>query len=416
MTLPSPTVSRLEYPTPLKFANALARAAEALGLSLGQLDVESILTAAQHQTGLSDWGDPSFQQPMRVVIDEAMKRTELTALARIILRQSFIRAVSNRLMAEDWVKRHPHIQQIEVKRPIFVLGFPRTGTTLLQNLLSLQEGRRGLPFWEVSAPVPVHEDIATDREMRRRTASRILTAAYQAAPEMGVVHFIDLDTLEECWPLFGSAFTVMNWELQSGLRAYGDWLTSHDMRAPYAEYKRYLQILLDRNPASQLVLKCPEHLWFVDALLDVFPDAAIVWTHRDPYDTVASYCSLMSLQWRTLYGKIDRELIGSFMEERLLGGIERAMEARTRRDPKSFFDVRFEELVADPGSVLRAMSSHFDLPLDSDHEEQIKGYLAKKRADERGAHKYDGRLYGLDRDELRERYKTYIDTFGIKTR
>lgn len=413
----TPTVSNLRYTTVLKMVNAVARATEVLGLPLGRLEVESILDAARRQTGLTDWGDDSFLIAMNKVTEAVAARGRFTPLARVILRQSWIRAVCNRLSIQDWLGRHPEILQRSVSRPIFVLGFPRTGTTLLQNLLAQQPGRRGLPFWEVSAPVPVHEDPEIDRETRRRTAKMMLQAAYQAAPEMSCVHYVDMDTLEECWPLFGNGFAVMNWELQSGLESYGDWLmSSWDMRTSYADYKRYLQVLLDRNPAEQLVLKCPEHLWFVDALLDVFPDACIVWTHRDPYDTIASYCSLMSLQWRTLFGRIDRLEIGEFMQRRMLIGVNRAMDARTRHDKARFFDVRFEELVADPGDVVRRMSAHFDLPLAPDFQQQVASYLGRKRADERGQHKYDGRLYGLDRGLVHEQYADYIRTFDIDTR
>jgi hypothetical protein len=414
MTPITPTVSQLEYSTRLRFANALAWAGEALGFPLSRLDVESILDAARRQTGLHDFGSDAFLTPMQKVIDAVHAKPEFTSLARVILRQSWIRAVSNRLQIEDWVARHPKVLDRTVERPIFVLGFPRTGTTLLQNLLAQGRGRRGLPFWELALPVPVTEDPAADRESRRGTAKMMLSAAYQAAPEMGAVHFVDVDTLEECWPLFANSFAVMNWELQSGLEQYGDWLMSDwDMRQPYAEYARYLKVLLDRNPADQLVLKCPEHLWFVDALLDTFPDACVVWTHRDPYDTIASYCSLMSLQWRTLFGKIDRPAIGEFMERRLLVGIERALEVRTRRDPARFFDVKFEDLVADPAGTIRRMSAHFDLPVEPDHDQQVASYLGKKRQDERGQHKYDGRLYGLDRKRVHEKYRNYIDTIGV---
>ncbi|MEQ1507298.1 MAG: sulfotransferase [Myxococcota bacterium] len=413
-TLVSPTVSNLRYSPTLKLANAFARATEVLGMSIGLLDVDSIVDAARRQTGLTDVGDEAFLHPMRVVAKEVAAKEEFTPLARIILRQSWIRAVCNRLWLEDWLKRHPRIVHTPVNRPIFVLGFPRTGTTLLQNLLAEQDGRRGLPFWELTIPVPTHEDREIDRDTRRRTAKRMLQAAYQAAPEMAAVHAIDVDTLEECWPLFANSFAVMNWELQSGLENYGDWLlSSWDMRAPYAEYKRYLQVLLDRRPAEQLVLKCPEHLWFVDSLLHVFPDACVVWTHRDPYDTLASYCSLMSLQWRTLFGRIDREEIGAFMERRMLVGIERAMAARAHLDPARFFDVRFEDLVADPAAVVRNLTAKFDLPTGPDADAKVAAYLSRKRTDERGQHKYDGQLYGLDRAEVHARYGAYIDRFGI---
>ncbi|MCA9489183.1 MAG: sulfotransferase, partial [Myxococcales bacterium] len=235
-------------------------------------------------------------------------------------------------------------------------------------------------------------------------------------PEMAEVHYVDVDTVEECWPLFANSFCVMNWELQSGLEAYGKWLLDTiDMRIPYGEYKRHLQVLTAQNPAEQLVLKCPEHLWFVDALLATFPDACIVWTHRDPFDTLASYCSLMSLQWRTLYGQIDRHAIGAYMQRSLHTGVQRAMAAREHHDPRRFYDVRFEDLVADPAAVLEKASAWFDLELPPNHREQVDQYLGQKRSDERGRHRYAAADYGLDPDQVRELYGDYIRQFGVET-
>lgn len=418
----SPTVQQLEYRPTLKVANAVARVGEAVGLPLGRLDAASILDAARRQTGLEDWGDEHFLVPMQHVVQAVRNQERFTPLARVILRQTWIRAVCNRLWLQDWVKRHPQVVETRVERPIFVLGFPRTGTTLLQNLFALHETRRGLPFWELASPVPVSDDRAADRDQRRKATQVMLSAAYLAAPEMSEVHYIDLDTLEECWPLFANSFSVMNWELQSGLEEYGQWLLDNvDMRVPYAEVKRHLQVLLAQNPVTaggtspgQLVLKCPEHLWFIDALLHVYPDACIVWTHRDPYDTIASYCSLMSLQWRTLFGQIDRIRIGEYMERRLLVGIERAIAARSRHDPARFFDVRFEDLVADPAGVLERASRWFNLDLPPDHRGAVAEYLSHKRSDDRGRHRYDASLYGLDPDRLRERYAGYIRHFGVE--
>ncbi len=411
----TPTVSELEYRPHLKLANSLARGAEWLGLPVGRIDADSILASARRSLNLEDLGDQRFLVAMRHVVDNVADHSEFTPLARVILRQAWILAVQNRLRLQDWITRHPEVLDTRVHRPIFVLGFPRTGTTVLQNLLSLDPRRRGLHFWEITLPAPVHEDRDVDRERRRRQTNLMIRAAYAMAPEMARVHYIDVDTLEECWPLFGNSFAVMNWDLQSGLNVLGDWLMNEwDMTVPYGEYRRTLQVLLERRPADQLVLKCPEHLFFVDALLSVFPDACIVQTHRDPYDTIGSYCSLMSLQWRNLYGQIDRQVIGRYMEQRLHTGVQRAMAARQGSDPSRFFDVQFQELVADPAAVVDRIAAHFDLPLRDDHREQVQGYLANKREDDRGKHKYDPDDYGLDRDEVHERYSDYIERFGIQ--
>jgi len=411
----TPTVSNLHYGPSLQVANAVARGAEWLGLPVGAMNARSMVDRARRETGLEDLGDERFQQPMRHIVDLVARQDGITPLARVLLRQAFILSVKNRLKRQAWLTAHPEILQQPLKRPVFVLGFPRTGTTVLQHLLALGDQRRGLNFWEITIPTPVHEDRSIDFAKRRRTVDWMIRAAYQVAPEMGEVHYIDNDTLEECWPLFGSSFAVLNWDLQSGISQIGDWLMNDwDMTLPYTEYRDTLKILLDRRPADQLVLKCPEHLFFVDALLEVFPDACIVQTHRDPYATVGSYCSLMSLQWRTLYGHIDRRRIGAYMEKRLHTGVQRAMASRAKADPARFYDVQFTDLITDPAGVVQGISEHFDLALPADNEALVTGHLAKKRADARGKHHYDPGDYGLRREHVYDVYSDYLERFDIQ--
>ncbi len=410
----TPTVNQLRYGPLLQVANGLAGFGEWAGASLGRLDVDDILAEGRRQTGLQDWGDDHFLPNLRTAVDCVKAKDGLTPLARVVLRQSFVRAVCNRLWVQDWLRRHPEVRDQRVERPIFVVGFPRTGTTVLQNLFAAHPDRRGLPFWQLTVPVPVAEDREADRQSRRKTCDWMLWAAYRAAPEMAEVHYIDTDTLEECWPLFGNSFAVMNWELQSGLERYGDWIQQHaDMQKAYAEYRTLLQVQLERWPSGQLVLKCPEHLWFLDALLDVFPDACILWTHRDPYETIASYCSLMSLQWRTLYGHIDRPAMGAFMERRLLVGIDRALATRARRGDARFFDARFVDTVRDPIGVVEQASAHFGLDVTPAHRDAMRRWLDHERADQRGKHKYDPLDYGLERGRVAERYGHYIERFRL---
>jgi hypothetical protein len=410
----TPTVNHLAYGPLLRAVNGLAGMGEWAGTSLGRLDVDGILAEARRQTGLSDWGDERFLTNLRHVVDCVLAKEGFTPLARIILRQSFVRAVCNRLWLQAWLRSHPAVLERRVERPIFVLGFPRTGTTVLQNLLAAHPDRRGLPFWQLTVPVPMAASLDEDTRLRRRTAAWMLFLAYRAAPEMAEVHYVDTDTLEECWPLFANSFAVMNWELQSGLEAWGDWVQGHaDMVQAYREYRTYLQVALDRQPTGQLVLKCPEHLWFLDSLLEVFPDACVIWTHRDPYETLGSYCSLMSLQWRTLYGAIDRPALGAFMERRLLVGIDRALAVRDRRGSGSFFDARFVDTVRDPIAVVEQASAHFGLENTPAHRDAMAAYLRNKRADERGRHRYDPADYGLDADRVRARYAHYVSRFGL---
>lgn len=406
------TVQKQEYSLLLKTLNLLAGAAWSLGFP-GRLTADSILGAAKKQTGLADWGDEAF----RAALDELlthMGSAPLSSLGRTNAYLSLVQAASNRLNIAEYFKTHPQTRDTPIKRPLFILGFPRTGTTLLQNLLSQDPNRRALQFWELVQPVPVHADPAIDEKKRLRSAKRLLSFAYLIAPEMKYVHEIRADTAEECWPLFSNTFAVMNYDLQSAITGVGDWLMKADMSGPYREYRQQLQLISQTQPGVDFVLKCPEHLWFLDSLLEVFPDACIVWTHRDPVASVASYCSLISLNQRMLYGKFEPLPIGKHITQRFEQGVARAMAARAAKGkPGQFFDVSFQELVEDPIAMVHRIHRHFELPTPAGMDAAMDSWLNNGRADKRGKHQYSAERYGLDINSIHEQYAEYIERYSI---
>jgi len=404
------TVKREEYRWSLKALDRGAALLHRLGLPFSRLGEASLLAGARKATGLEDWGGEAFLEPLRVMLDD-VESSDLTSLARISTRDIGLHCLGNRLKITEYLKQHPRVVEHKIDRPVFILGFPRTGTTLLQNLLDLDERRRALPFWEIMNPVPFHDDPVKDKKARVRAANAKLRIAYWVLPEMAAVHEIRAESLEECWPLLANSFTVMAWDMGSGWRNYGEWLLKHNMDDSYAEYKKALQIMAQRVPGSEFVLKCPDHMWFVDSLLENFPDACIVWTHRDPVASIASYCSLISLNWRLMYGRFDPTEIGAHIENRFLNGIERAMAVRERVGEEHFFDVDFVQLCENPASIVNQITEKFGL--SSISPEAVQGYLDTERQDAKGSHKYSIERYGLDVDRIYERYAAYIERFNI---
>lgn len=376
------------------------------------LELNEVLTAAKRGVRLEDWGDEAFLPRLDKLIQTANSHN-LTAIGRVSARGAFIKAVQNRLLLEDYTKRHPQIGAIEVKRPIFILGFPRTGTTLLQNLIGLTRGQRSLEMWELTHPVPAHSNPARDERVRKRNIERILKLAYFLAPEQRHIHAIRVDSNEECWPLFFNDFAVLNYDLTGHFSEFGDYLLTTDLTPSYRYYKRYLQLLAHGRPTDRYLLKCPEHLWFLDALTTVFPDACIVWTHRDPLASTASYSSLASLNYRMLYGEIDHAKIGAHTVDRFAQGVQRAMAARDRLGEDRFFDVNFKDLVRDPITMVRRIRQHFDIPHPPGSDEAMAAFLAAKRSDARGKHVYSPEQWGLEASSVRSHFTTYINRFNI---
>lgn len=405
------TVQQDGYSFGLRVVDGVLRAAEGLGLGLGTLDGEAMRRAAMRSTGLSDFGDPWFEEPMARLLSE-VQGAPMTALARVVMKGAFTRALENRLRVEGYHAAHPDLAKKKIERPIFVLGFPRSGTTAVQNLLCLNPQRRALPFWELNAPAPVHPDRAVDERRRIRTAEWMLRAAYMVAPEMVSVHEIRATTPEECWPLFYPSFASLNLDLSSGLDRIGQWLLESDLTPAYSFYERSLQVMANERP-GQLVLKCPEHLWFLDALFETFPDACVVWTHRDPVASVASYCSLISLNRRMLWGDVDNVKLGADVTQRFSQGVSRAMKARERWGEDRFFDLDFREFVRDQSGTVQRICKHFGLAHTATDQLAVQEWLGSDRADHRGAHVYSAEKYGLEEAEVRSHFTEYMDRFDL---
>jgi hypothetical protein len=405
------TVKNLQHTPGERVINAVCWLSRKLGLPPTDTRLEPILRRARRTTGLADWGDDGFLEGMKVAL-EATATDEFSSMSQAFVHNVGWRAVSNRLRLAQIFRDKPEIRDIRIERPIFVLGFPRTGTTLLQNLLCLEHDRRGLQFWELTRPLPVHPDPAVDRKKRITATQREIDFATKLVPEMHEVHYIDATTVEECWPLFNNTMAVLNLDLALGIHAYGDWLLQHDMEQPYREYRQTLQVLLHQNPARQLVLKCPEHLWFVDSLLKVFPDACIVWTHRNPFDCVSSYSSMVTLSRRTMKGKVDPHVIGEHITKRFQAGVTRAAAALDAADPARFFHADFYETVTDPKGMVQRIEEHFGLDRTSDAGMQT--WLDTPRQDSRGKHVYSAARYGLERGPILERFADYIERFDVK--
>lgn len=392
-------------------------AAVALGCGLACTDtrVDSVLAAVAAREG-NAWGNDRFIEVYRALM-AAIDKKPVTPLARVLLRAVFAKAVGNRVRMEEFVGRNPRVHDVPVRKPIFIVGFPRTGTTVLQNLLALHPTRRAPQYWELANPVPASDRPLIDRHLRLFRTKAMLQAAYRFAPEQSDIHQITATSPEEDWALMALTFSVYNYDLQGGLPEFGDYLLANDMSWAYRELRRMFQVLLLQRPAETLVTKCPEHLWFLDALLEAFPDACIVWTHRDPFATIASYCSLTSLTRRTFYGDARPHEIGPYIADRFHLGVTRAMEVRRRLGDDRFIDIPFEETVANPIRAVRRICYKFGLPYGgSGTDTAIRRWLEQERADKRGAHRYDAARYGLDRDKVDMLFADYNCRFKVALR
>ncbi|MBW4575316.1 MAG: sulfotransferase [Aphanothece sp. CMT-3BRIN-NPC111] len=383
------------------------------GVPIANLSEESLLSAAQRQTKLSDWGDESFRVPLRILLASLEKEANLSFVGRYLLQQYLIRLLVNRLRIQDDLKRHPEILQVPIVKPLFVIGLPRTGTTFLHNLLSQDPSSRWLHLWELFSPSPPPDYQTRETDPRIQDAEKLVKRYNYLAPKFASAHYLNPKGPEECNNLFEHEFVSLLFEFRANIPSYTEWLAAHDMVAPYRYYRQQLQLLAWRYPGDHWALKAPAHLFSMDALLAVFPDACIVQTHRDPLKVLPSICSLNAMARGIYTDQVDLTGVGEHWLNRLANAIERAMQARDSADPARFYDVNYGALVQDPIGTVRQIYEYFGYNFNTQMEENINKWIAQNPQHKHGIHKYSLKQFGLDARVVNQRFARYRQRFNI---
>lgn len=397
-----PSGLRLSPPLPARLINTLGPLVNALGL-WPRVDADKVMRKAERHWKRNDWPAP-FYEALKVRADAFNDEAKLSLFGAIAVRGQFEKSADNALGFEDLIAKHPEIEGERIERPLFVLGWPRTGTTLLQRLLSLHEGARYLPFWEGYEPIPnkigKHKE---GRDGRKAQAARRLALLKWISPELDKIHPIGIDDPEECYYLFKNHFLVPLGFDYSYVPSYWQWFDEQAYVASYQLHKRQLQALQWLNPRQHWVLKCPNHLSGIRQLMEVYPDARIVYTHRAPEQVIASLCSLVALTWSLTSDKVDLEQVAETvldMAQRCEAAGHAAVQALP---PEQVVHVHFKELVADPAAKVASIYERFGYPADPALADKISAWLKANPSDKHGKHRYQLSDFGLTAEIVRRR-------------
>lgn len=347
----------------LHIVNRVGNGLDRLGISPVDLSTESLMNAASQKTGLSDWGGNDFREGLYTILDALENQANLTLIGRFIVRTNFIVLLSNRLKMEADFKRHPEILEKPIRRPLYIIGLPRTGTTLLYNLLAQDPGARVPLLWELMRPSPPPKKETRTNDPRIAEVRKRYKQFHKLVPNLKVMHYVDSLDPEECVVLFQHTFKshVMGWSYY--VRSYTAWLLKQNMIPTYEYYRKQLQLLQWRCPGTHWALKSPAHLFHINTLLKVIPDASLIMTHRDPQKSVASYCSLLNTMHRVYTDRVNLNQIGASQLSQWSVAVVRAMKVRETADTNRFFDLHYEDLVEDPIGCVRKIYEFFGYDL-----------------------------------------------------
>jgi hypothetical protein len=405
----------LEHPDWVRRMNLFAPAVGG-GERLVGLDADELLALARATTGLEDVGDEDgeWEEAYRVVMASLDGEAELHLVGRLMTRGEVLRVLQTRLrLVEHW-RRHPEVLDEPIEAPVFVLGPPRTGTTILFELLAQDPNLRAPIAWETHHPLPIAGDPVTLAECEQELWADV-------HPPFATMHELGAGLPAECIHFLALDFRGPYWGMNFARPSYDAWSAGRDVTTPiYALHERFLQTLQHRDvaagrPRRRWLLKSPGHAATVTALLERYPDARFVHTHRDPAKFVASVANLMATLRFIRSDAVDPRGFGPTMSFAFRFMLEHVVDLRRQGviPEDRIADVHFTDLMGDPVATIRRAHDHLGLPFADGYDERITGYLAAKPRNKHGVHRYDPAELGIDQSSIRDEYAAYMAAYGI---
>jgi hypothetical protein len=375
---------------------------------------QSLHEAACKAVGFDDFGEPSYREGLRVLSEAYDREARLTPFGRMMVRQQLLGILKNRLVAQSYWVEQPSILESDVHEPIFILGLPRTGTTALHHLLGQDPAFQVLEYWLAAAPRPRPPRGQWEGDPRFKQAVRDLKTMYYLDPSLKAVHLMTADGPEECRHLLQQTLTDDTFDCHATIPSYSAWYAEQDMLNAYARHRDLLRLIGSSQPGRCWLLKYPVHMRNLSAVFEIYPDARIVQTHRDPGKVLPSICSLVA-GWRAIYEhEPDRRAIAAWQLELWASGLERSLEVRRERDSACFLDLHFREVLDDPVRAVKRIYQHFGIALTEEAERRLIDWQLENPRGKYGEHRYAAEAFGLTGQAMAERFATYVEHFQVE--
>lgn len=370
--------------------------------------------AASAATGLDDFGSKDYLEGLRVMLASFDENPDRPEPARENCWGTLLGSLVGRLYAQKGWRERPECLKNSVKAPLVITGIPRTGTTALHKLLSMDPQFQGLEMWLTSFPMARPPRDTWDANPLYQATVANLEAFYAALPHFRAIHNMVAGEVDECLEVLKQTFVSNRYGSSFRLPAYDTWWRAQDERPCYRYHANVLRLIGANEPDKPWLLKNPGHVWSLDALLELFPDACIVQTHRDPAKAIPSVCSTLEASRPLGEGTAPDPLELGKRESSLWSeAMRRTMAVRDRYPASRFFDVDHREFHGDPMDIVRRIYDHFGLDLSPLAEQRMKERVEANPESSHGAHSYTLEHFGLTREGLHERFHDYIRHFDL---
>ncbi len=393
-----------------RLMKAADASADAIGFRPRPLSAQTLIADAERRASRK-FRDRSFLRPLQVLLKSYNEEADLSVFGSLAVKWDIARFLSNLLRLEEEEEKTPSILAEQIEAPIFITGLPRSGTTFLHSLIAQDPANRVPLSWQTIYPYPLAQDARRDGRAER--VDRQFRMFEKLSPGGESLHPLAAATPQECTEITAHVFQSLRFDTTHFVPSYQQWLTAEGHLEAFRFHKRFLQHLQHQAGKGQWVLKCPDHVFTLEAIKQVYPDARFVFVHRDPLSVLASVAKLTELLRAPFTRKLDRHQIGRQVSERWVEGaglIVSDAEAKER-----IYHVHYRSLINDPLGTVSALYAHFGLPFTTEARAPIEEFIRKTPRGGYGVNRYDFGESGLDAVALHERFQPYMTAFGIES-
>ena len=374
-----------------------------------KFDRETLLQLARQRTGLADFGDCWFFEPMDRFIEAANAEGRLTEAGFQAQTEMIVRGLSNRLRMVEDIRLHPEILDERIDVAAIILGLPRTGSTIFHRLLASAPGMTALRWLEGQNFAPLPGEKRGEIHERQAYARALLDGWLQLSPELISIHPLDPDSPDEEVMLLGQMFVSTMVEAMTFVPSFSRWLDEYDQSRGHEDLKTILRYLQWQDPSrrgKRWILKSPTNLPYAEVAARAFPDALLIMTHRDPLEVVPSYVSLQAAIYKMSASIPDHD-VGAFWFPRLVQWMHRFEQARASIGDDRIIDIDYRAVLKDPIGQATRVLNRIGIDTDESTEQGLEEFLAGNRREQRPAHDYSLERFGLDEQKVREAFRSY---------
>ena len=404
-----------KLPLPVRLLNRAGGFTSSIGWQPVDLGFDGLLKKARANTGLSDFGEDDFRDPLLLLLRGLEEEAQLSTLGRIMARTDLLRTLQNRLGLVDLLKKHPEIEEQPIERPLFVVGPPRSGTTIFHDVLAMDPDNRVPLSWEASLPLPPPETATYCSDPRIAALQSELDNVDKLLPEFKSMHPMGAQRAQECVVITAHDFTSMIYYVQYNVPTYDSWVMDCDMRSALKWHRRILQVLQWKCPGKRWALKSPQHMWHLAHIHREYPDALFVQTHRDPVNTVISMSNLAVALHSLGSDHADQRRVADHYAKGLAKGYNATVDYRSSGalPDAQVVDLYFKDFIADQVGTVRRAYAHFGLELSDEAANGMQAFLDDNPADKHGKHLYKFEDTGLGEADLRDMFNKYETYFKV---